>query len=100
MLRHFTIFTLVFLCAGCLSATAAPRLSVAEAIRIADTEATRHHYDLRSYQRPPGYNYAFAQDVWRLFYHRKPTKSTATSANEFTVTIADKTKKATLTVRR
>jgi hypothetical protein len=98
MVKHVSI-CLVVLLASCVLAGAAPRLSSAEVIRIADTEATRQHYDLGAYQRPPGYNYAFKEDLWRVFYHRKHIKGTGTFGKDFTVTIPDKTKKATLVPR-
>jgi hypothetical protein len=76
-------------------ASAAPRLSAADAIRIADAEMQKHQQNPSAYQRPPGYNYAFREDLWRIFYNRKEAAKSSTPHPVFVVTIADKTKQTT-----
>ncbi len=82
--------------AGQLIAAAAPRLTADEAIRIADEQMRRHQQNPNAYQRPPGWNYAFRENLWRVFYNRKPVQN-FTPHVVFVVTIADKTKQTTFT---
>jgi hypothetical protein len=94
-MKRIAISCFGLLLASQVAAFAAPRLSVDEVIRIADAEVRRHRQDPSAYQRPPGWNYAVREDLWRVFYNRKQAAKTFTPHAVFVVTIADKTKQTT-----
>ena len=71
---------------SCVSVLAGPRLSAAEAARIADADARSHQYDLRQFL-PRRATYFAKQDSWLILYREKK------SPIAFDVQVHDKTKK-------
>ena len=94
-MKRIIILSLFLAVASQMIASAAPQLPVDAVIRIADAELRKHQQDPNAYQRPPGYNYAFREDLWRVFYNRKEAAKSLTPHAVFVVTIADKTKQVT-----
>ncbi|HSH40255.1 MAG TPA: hypothetical protein VK993_15895 [Chthoniobacterales bacterium] len=94
-MRRIVILYVIFAVVSQITASAAPRLSVEQVIRIADAELTKRQHSPSAYQRPPGYNYAFREDLWRVFYNRKQAAKSFTPQPVFVVTVADKTKQVT-----
>ena len=94
-MKRIVVFSLVVTVVSQFTALAAPRLSLDEVFRIADAEMKKHQQDPNAYQRPPGYNYALREDLWRVFYNRKHAGKSFKPHPAFVVTIADKTKRTT-----
>ena len=94
-MKRILILLLVVTVVSQITAFAAPRLSLDEVFRIADAEMKKHQQDPNAYQRPPGYNYALREDLWRVFYNRKTAGKTSTPLAAFVVMVADKTKQTT-----
>lgn len=67
-------------------------LSEAEAIKLADTEARIHGYQLENYERPR-VDHSDVKGKWSLFYALKEPATSSESAGPFSVTVEDKTKK-------
>jgi hypothetical protein len=78
------VFALLLL--SCATLRAAPHLSAAEAVQIADADARSHHYDLREFL-PRKATYSPKDDSWFISYRQKK------SAVAFDVQLHDKTKK-------
>ena len=88
---------LLALLSGCATASIQPRLGTATVIRLADAEALRCGYDLREYQRPKvRYNLMAADDTWYAFYDQVYKDGMGEVGKHFSVTIEDKTKRASL----
>jgi len=87
MVTRFLVMILAL--AACATTAIQPKLSSAEAIRIADAKA-RTRYDLRQYARPL-VHYVPDEKLWWVNYRRNNAKY-----SEFSIRIDDKTKKPTL----
>jgi hypothetical protein len=74
------------------SASSTDKLTEAEAISLADTEARIQGYHVDEYQRPK-VDYSAVKGKWALFYGLKEGADDAGNPGAFTVTIEDKTKK-------
>jgi hypothetical protein len=94
-MKRIVILWVILIVVSQVTLSAAPRLSLDEVVRIADAEMKKHQQEPNAYQRPPGYNYAFREDLWRVFYNRKQTRKSFTPHAAFVVTVADKTKQTT-----
>jgi len=80
-----------------LSSSARPRLAPAEVVDLADAEARGQGYDSREYQRSQA-RYNPADDSWSVSYEQKyvDANGMAETGKHFSVTVGDKTKKASL----
>jgi hypothetical protein len=78
------VLALLFL--SCATLRAAPHLSPAEAVQIADADARSHHYNLREF-RPRKATYSPKDDSWFISYRQKK------SPVAFDVQLHDKTTK-------
>jgi hypothetical protein len=76
-----------------------PRLTPAEAIELADAEARTQGYDLGEYQRPQA-RYVAAGDSWSVVYDQKSLDSATEIGKPFSVSVEDKTKKASVAAAR
>jgi hypothetical protein len=74
------------------SASSTDKLTEAEAINLADTEARIQGYPIDEYQRPK-VDYSAVKGKWALFYGLKRDADARGNPSAFTVTIEDKTKK-------
>jgi hypothetical protein len=74
------------------SASSTDKLTEAEAINLADTEARIQGYPVDEYQRPK-VDYSAVKGKWALFYGLKRDADARGNPSAFTVTIEDKTKK-------
>lgn len=81
------------------SQTANARLTSAEVIELADAEARTQGYDLGEYQRPQAH-YAAASDTWSVVYDGKPADGATEAGKPFSVSVEDKTKKASVAAAR
>jgi hypothetical protein len=99
-MKRFAILSLSLFFTSHIAAWAAPRLSPDDVIRVADAELRKHNQDPNAYQRPPGWNYAIREDVWRVFYNRKEAVKSFTPHTLFVVTVADKTKATTFSRKK
>jgi len=75
---------------------AGPHLSAAEAIALADVEAHRQGYNPSEYQRPQT-EYIAADETWSVSYHQMYADG---ASKRFTVSVEDKTKKASVVAGR
>jgi hypothetical protein len=71
------------------------RLTSAEVIQLAAEQARAQGYDLNQYQHPQ-VRYTAADDTWLVFYQPKQVESIGPVGKEFSVTVEDKTKKASI----
>jgi hypothetical protein len=78
------VLAVLFLSSGGISA--APHLSAAEAVQIADADARSHHYDLRKFL-PRKATYSLKDDSWLISYRQE------NSPVAFDVQLHDKSKK-------
>jgi hypothetical protein len=74
------------------SASSTDKLTEAEVISLADTEARIQGYHVDEYQRPK-VDHSAVKGKWALFYGLKEGADNAGNPSAFTVTIEDKTKK-------
>jgi hypothetical protein len=74
------------------SASSTDKLTEAEAISLADTEARIQGYHVDEYQRPK-VDHSAVKGKWALFYGLKEGADDAGNPSAFTVTIEDETKK-------
>lgn len=74
------------------SASSTDKLTEAEAISLADTEARIQGYHVDEYQRPK-VDHSAVKGKWALFYGLKEGADAAGNPSAFTVTIEDETKK-------
>jgi hypothetical protein len=74
------------------SASSTDKLTEAEAISLADTEARIQGYNVDEYQRPK-VDHSAVKGKWALFYGLKEGADAAGNPAAFTVTIEDETKK-------
>ena len=77
------------------------RLTAAQVIELADVEARGQGYELGDYQHPQA-RYTPVDDMWSVFYDQKSVDSNAMGeiADPFTVSVEDKTKKASIVPQR
>ena len=80
-----------------LSSSDRPRLAPAEVVDLADAEARGQGYDSREYQRSQA-RYNPANDSWWISYEQKyvDANGMAEAGKHFSVSVGDKTKKASL----
>lgn len=71
------------------AAPTGPRLSANEVIELANAEARKQGYDLKTYQHPQA-DYAAADDTWSISYDQINADGVG---NHFSVSVEDKTKK-------
>jgi len=74
---------------------ARPGLDAAEVVKLADTEARTHGYDLSEYE-PPQAQYTTEAKTWSVSYAPKNTTGAADTSKYFSVTVDERTKKAEL----
>jgi hypothetical protein len=74
------------------SASSTDKLTEAEVISLADTEARIQGYHVDEYQRPK-VDHSAVKGKWALFYGLKEGADAAGNPGAFTVTVEDKTKK-------
>jgi hypothetical protein len=74
------------------SASSTDKLTEAEAISLADTEARIQGYPVDEYQRPK-VDHSVVKGKWALFYSLKQDADAQGNPSVFTVTVEDKTKK-------
>jgi hypothetical protein len=74
------------------SPPAAPRLTTAEVIGLADEEARTQGYDLAGYQCSK-VDYIVTENTWSVWYDQKPVEGMAEPGKHFSVTVEDKTRK-------
>ena len=74
------------------SASSTDKLTEAEAISLADTEARIQGYHVDEYQRPK-VDHSGVKGKWALFYGLKQDADAQGNPSAFTVTVEDKTKK-------
>jgi hypothetical protein len=84
-----------------LSSPDRPRLTLAEVIDLADAEARGQGYDLREYQRSE-VHYSTAEDTWSVSYDQKfvDANGMAEAGKHFSISVGDKTKKASFMAGR
>jgi hypothetical protein len=75
---------------------AGPRLTAAEVIALADAEARRQGYNPSEYQRPQT-EYIAAEETWSVSYHQMYADG---ASKRFTMSVEDKTKKASFAAGR
>ena len=75
---------------------AAPHLTAAEAITLADTEARKEGYNPSEYQRPQT-EYTAADETWSVSYQQMYADG---ASKRFTVSVEDKTKKTSFAAGR
>lgn len=75
---------------------ASPRLSAAEVIELANAEARKEGYNPREYLRPQA-DYIAADETWSVSYDQKYADG---FGNHFSVSVEDKTKKASFSAGR
>ena len=75
---------------------AGPHLSAPEVIALADAEAHRQGYNPSEYQRPQT-EYIAADETWAVSYQQMYADG---ASKRFTVSVEDKTKKASVVVGR
>ena len=73
-----------------------PRLTAAEVVELANAEAHREGYNPRDYQRPQA-DYIAPNETWSVSYDQKYADG---FGNHFSVSVEDKTKKASFTAGR
>ena len=81
--------------------SAPPRavLTTSEVITLADAEARTQGYNLGEYQRPQA-QYTAADDTWSVSYDQKYIDGLGEIGKRFSVTVEDKSKKTSITVKR
>ena len=62
---------------------------------LADEEARTQGYDLSGYQCSK-VNYTVTDNTWSVWYDQKPVEGMAETGKPFSVTVEDKTKKASI----
>ena len=77
------------------SASSPSRLTQTEVIDLADAQARAQGYNLDNYQRPKA-EYAPATDSWSVVYDQKSGDGSSETGKHFSVSIEDKTKKASI----
>lgn len=78
--------------------SARPRLTQAEVINLADAEARTQGYDLGDYQRPQS-RYISADGTWSVVYEHKSVDPNGETGKPFSVSVEDKTKKASVAAK-
>jgi hypothetical protein len=81
------------------SSPARSRLTSAEVIELANAEARTQGYNLEQFQNPQT-RYTAADEIWSVFYEQKSVDGVVDAGKHFSVSVEDKTKKASIAAER